>query len=292
MTTVPHNDERKRLLILASQASVFLAIGLMVLKMVVWGVSGSVSILASWVDSLMDALASVVNLLAVRLALSPADDDHPFGHTKAESIAGVFQSAFIMGSAIFLCVHSIDKAFKPYEIEHSMLAIWLMVLSIILTLMLVAFQRYVVSKTASIAIRADSLHYVSDLLVNLGVIAALVISMLGFTRADALFGVVIAVYIFYGAVKLCRESLDVLMDKSLPKETLLEIESIVVNHPGVLGMHNLRTHSTGQIKFIQFHIDIEGDLSLFKAHEISQSVEDELMKRFEGADVIIHQDPL
>ena len=286
-------QKNRKLILIASQASVMVAIFLLALKGGAWALSGSVSLLASFTDSMMDALASVVNLFAVRVALSPADEDHPFGHTKAEAIAGTCQSAFIMGSAIFLALHSFDRVLNPQQINHTGIALVVMVVSTVMTLALVLFQRYVIKRTQSLIIKVDSLHYLSDLFVNIAIIGALIFTLQGGGLfIDAILGIVVAVVIFRGAYGLCIESLDILMDKSLPDSMLGEIQTLVLSHEGVKGIHKLRTHSTGRVKFIQFHIDLDENLTLKEAHAISQLVEDRIMETYEGADVVIHQDPV
>lgn len=281
-----------RLMRRATYASVTVATVLIVIKVVAWVLTGSISVLSSLLDSLLDALASLVNLFAVRHALTPADREHRFGHGKAEPLAGLAQAAFIAGSALLLLVEAIRRLGAPQPVEHGEVGIAVMAISIVLTVALVAYQRHVVSRTGSVAISADRLHYAGDLLLNGSVIVSLVLSgWLGFGFADPLFGIAIGVYILVSAFRIGRSSLDLLMDRELPDERRAEIREIVLRHPGVRSMHDLRTRSSGLSVFIQFHVELDADISLRRAHEISDAVEADVLKAFPNAEVLIHQDP-
>jgi len=288
--SLAHHSE-KRLLHLATSASVFTAILLLVVKIYAWWVSGSVSVLASLVDSLIDAVASCVNFIAVRYALQPADDEHRFGHGKAESLAGLAQSLLIMSSAIYLMVQSVDRMINPLPLEQVDVAVGVMGFSIVATFCLVMYQRWVISKTHSVAIKADSLHYVSDLLTNMGIVAALVLTQFGWQQVDPLLAIAIAIYIFYTAIMIWTESIQHLLDRELPEEEQKHIERIALAHVEVLGVHELRTRQSGRIKIIQFHLELDGNMPLWQAHEICNEVEWEIMEAFPTADVLVHQDP-
>lgn len=277
---------------LASIASVAVAIVLIVAKAVVWFRTDSVAILSSLIDSLMDAGASIVNLVAVRHALTPPDAEHRFGHGKAEALAGLGQAAFIAGSAGFLVFQAAERLLHPAPVQHGDLGIAVMALSIVLTFGLVAFQRHVVRRTGSLAIGADSLHYVGDLLTNLAVIVALVLaSRFGVIAADPLFAIGIALYILYAAWGILRESFDHLMDRELPDETRARIRDIALAHPEVRALHDLRTRASGTSHFIQLHLEMDGDMTLMRAHRIAEEVEESIRIAFPGAEVIVHQDP-
>ncbi len=276
----------------ATYAAVAVALSLIALKSWAYLVTDSVAILSTLVDSVLDLAASVVNLLAVRQALIPADDDHRFGHGKAEALAGLFQSAFIVGSAIFLLLHAGERLLKPASIEAGHIGIWIMVTSIAMTLCLVLFQRYVVRRTGSVAISADSIHYAGDLLVNLSVIVALIlISQLGWIYADAIFAIGIALYITYNAWSIIRLSFADLMDEELPDEEREKIEAVVLAQRHVLGVHELRTRRSGQNVFVQMHIDLPPELTLMEAHRISELVEQAVLDLYPNAEALIHQDP-
>ncbi len=281
-----------RLLRLATYASVGVAGTLIAVKLVAWLLTGSVSLLSTMIDSLLDAAASLVNLLAIRQALTPPDREHRFGHGKAEPLAALGQSAFITGSAIFLVIEAGRRLVDPRPILNSDLGIGVMLFAIVLTLALTRFQAHVVRKTDSLAIRADSLHYLGDVLVNGAVIVALLLATrLGWTYADPIFALAIAAYILRNAWKIARSTLDMLMDHELPEGQRARIKDIVLAHPQVLGLHDLRTRASGRQSFIQVHIEMAGTHDLYRAHEIADQVEAELIRAFPGAEVIIHQDP-
>ncbi|MEP3244534.1 MAG: cation diffusion facilitator family transporter [Sneathiella sp.] len=289
MTT---QDTNNMLMRTATYAAVLVALSLIGVKLWAYLVTDSVSILSTLVDSILDLAASVVNLLAVRQALVPADEDHRFGHGKAEALAGLFQSAFIIGSAIFLLLQALERLLKPEIVTSSMVGISVMVASILLTLCLVIFQRYVIRRTHSVAISADSLHYAGDLLVNVSVIIALLLTAnLGWIYADALFAIGIAGYITYNAWSIIRMAFADLMDEELPEEERQKILSLALEHDGVLGVHDLRTRRSGQTVFIQMHIDLPATLNLQQAHKISEDVEHSVLSLYPLAEAIIHQDP-
>ncbi|MAU40496.1 MAG: divalent metal cation transporter FieF [Kordiimonas sp.] len=276
----------------ASRASVVVALGLIGLKIWAWLSSGSVSLLGSLIDSSMDVLASLFTLMAVNRSLTPADKNHRFGHGKIEAIASLLQVVVIGLSAIYLLSESVMRLFNPVEVQAIELGIWIMLLTIGVTLCLVLFQRYVAKETGSLAIEADSLHYKSDLLMNAGVIVALLLTgYLGWGLADPVLGIFIALYIAYGAWEIFQSSLDMLMDRELDTETRLDIVREVMKHPECRGVHDLRTRQSGLNTFIQFHLVLDPDMTLARAHDISDEVEAMVMKAFPDSDVLIHSDP-
>lgn len=284
----PHD----RLLRRATYASVATACGLIAIKGGAWLFTGSVSLLSTLIESLMDVFASLVNLFAVRHALQPADRWHRFGYGKAEPLAGLAQAAFIAGSAVFLLFAAVDRLVTPEPIKNEVVGIVVMVMSIIITAVLIRFQTYVVRETKSLAISADSLHYKSDFLIHGSVIISLTLSMtLGWTIADPLLGIVIAVYILITAKKISERALDVLMDREFEDKDRARIREIALAHDEVVNMHDLRTRSSGPRSFIQLHLDLARDTSLWHSHEISDQVEAKIRAAFPDADVIIHQDP-
>ncbi len=281
-----------RLMRLASYASVSVAAVLIVAKFAAWLAVDSVSLLSTLIDSLLDAGASLINLFAVRQALQPADREHRFGHGKAEPLAGLAQAAFICGSAVFLLIEAGKRFIQPRVLENTETGIAVMIFSIALIVVLVLFQRYVVRQTDSVAIGADSVHYKMDLLVNASVIVSLILATrLGWIWADPLFATAIAVYIVWGAGTIGLRALNLLMDRELPDAERERIRQIVLAHPGVRDMHDLRTRSSGLQQFIQLHLEMDGALTLRRAHEISDQVEAEIERAFPKAEVIIHEDP-
>ena len=287
-----HGPPAERLRRLATYASVAVAAVLIAAKFAAWLETGSVALLSSLVDSLLDAAASLVNLVAVRHAMSPADREHRFGHGKAEPLAVLGQSAFITGSAMLLLAEAVRRLLWPAPVENPPAGIAVMIFSIAATIGLVACQRYVVRRTGSIAIIADELHYRSDLVLNLSVIVALVLGgIFNFPLLDPLFGAAIGLWIVYSAAALARLSLFQLMDHELSDDEREKIRGIAQSHPDVVAAHDLRTRVAGPTAFIQIHIEMDGALSLRRAHEISDEVEGQLREAYPHAEVIIHQDP-
>lgn len=290
MTATP--AEQARLLKLATTASVATALILIGGKLVAWLLTGSVSVLASLVDSLLDAAASVLNLLAVRYSLTPPDREHRFGHGKAEALAGLGQAAFIAGSAVFLLLYAIDRLRQPQPLTDIGIGIGVMVFAIIATLLLLALQRHVIRRTGSTAIRADALHYATDVLTNLGIIAALVLAAFGWPGLDPVFALGIAAYVLYSAGRIGFEAVQLLLDRELPVELQVQIRGIVQTQARVRGLHDLRTRRSGQTCFIQLHLELDADLTLAEAHAVADTVEAALQEAFPGADILIHEDPI
>jgi ferrous-iron efflux pump FieF len=280
-----------RLMRLATYASITVAISLILAKTVAWALTDSVVLLATLIDSTLDALASLINLFAVRHAISPADKEHRFGHGKAEALAGLGQSAFIAGSAGFLLLESGRRLLQPVPIESYSAGLAVMVFSIVATLALLGIQRYVIRKTNSTAIKADALHYRTDFLVNASVIVALLLAVEGWEGFDALFAIGIAVYILYSSAAIVRQSLDDLMDRELPGDERAAITQIALAHPDVRGLHDLRSRRSGVATFIQLHLEVDDDLTLMQAHEVSDEVELKLQESYPSAEIIIHIDP-
>lgn len=281
-----------RLMRLATYASVSTAILLVTTKFGAWIATDSVAMLSALIDSALDVLASLVNLLAVRKALQPADQEHRFGHGKAEALAGLGQAAFISVSAVFLLFQATRRLASPEALENSGIGIAVMVLAIVATLALVIFQRYVVRQTGSLAIAADSLHFRSDLLLNASVIAALILSAsFGWRSADPIFAIGIAAVVLFSAWRILRMAFDTLMDREFSDDLRERIRSIVLSHPEVRDMHDLRTRKSGTNSFIQLHLDLAVDISLLRAHEIADAVEAKIKETFPEAEVMIHQDP-
>lgn len=289
--TVSTSADNARLMKLATYASMTVAIVLILTKTVAWVMTDSVSLMATLIDSCLDALASLVNLIAVRHALTPADKQHRFGHGKAEALAGLGQATFIAGSALFLVLEAIFHLWHPQAISDIGVGIAVMIVSIAATLALLIFQRYVIKKTGSTAIKADHLHYKTDMLVNGSVIVALLLAHYGWPGFDPVFALGIAAYILYSSWEIASESLDLLMDRELPAEDRAKIKAIARNHPQTRGMHDLRTRKSGMTVFIQLHLELDDQLTLIQAHAIADDVEDRIQTEFPDAEVIIHEDP-
>jgi len=276
----------------ATYASVVVAGTLIVAKLGAWAITDSVAMLSALIDSFLDAAASLINLFAVRHALQPADREHRFGHGKAEALAGLGQAAFISGSAVFLVIEAAQRLARPVAIENGEIGIAVSIFAIVATIGLVLYQNYVVRRTRSLAIAADSLHYKSDLALNASVIVALILSgTFGVTVADPLFAIGIAAFVFYSAWRIFRKSYDELMDREFPEEQRRQIKQIATAPKEVIDMHDLRTRSSGRDSFIQLHLELPATISLIEAHRIADIVEADLQRAFPEAEVMIHQDP-
>ncbi len=283
---------RARLMRLATYASVSVASILIVAKLWAWLITDSVSLMSTLIDSLLDVAASVINLFAVRHALQPADREHRFGHGKAEPLAGLAQAAFIVGSAVFLLIEAAGRVVEPRAISRPEFGSAVMVFALVLTVLLVAFQRYVVKRTNSVAIKADSLHYQTDVLINAGVLGSLfVVSEWGWILVDPLLAIGIAAYIIHAAWSIGRGSVEILMDRELPDADRRRILEIARAQAGVLDLHDLRTRSSGNQVFIQMHVEMSSDISLRAAHVIADRVEMRVAEAFPDAEVFVHQDP-
>lgn len=277
----------------AALASVAVGLTLTLAKAAAGILTGSVAILASLADSALDLFASAVTFAGVRTALKPPDREHRFGHGKAEGLAALVQGAAMAGSAVFVGLQAASRLLDPQPVTMPWAGIAVSAAAIVLTLALVAFQNFVVRRTRSLAIRADSLHYKGDLLLNLSVIAGLVASSeFGLLRADALFGIGIAVWIGIQAARVAKSAVDVLMDRELPEQARETIFNIALGNRGVRGLHDLRTRGAGVRDFIQFHIEVDARLSLREAHLIALEVEAAVGEAFPDADILIFVDPL
>ncbi len=281
-----------RLRLRATYASLATAAVLIAAKFAAWTGTGSVALLSSLVDSMVDAAASLVTFVAVRQAIIPPDREHRFGHGKAEPLAALGQAAFLLGSALFLIAEAVRRLVSPEPVQNTRIGIAVMLFSLVLTIGLVTYQRHVVRRTGSLAINADALHYSGDVLMNIGVIGALLVqSTFAVPLIDPLFGGAVGVYIIHGAVKIARLSLTQLMDRELPDEERARVRAIAESHPEVTAVHDIRTRGAGPSTFIQLHIEMDGEMNLMRAHEISDTVELELRAAFPQAEIIIHADP-
>ncbi|MDF1576971.1 MAG: cation diffusion facilitator family transporter [Desulfurivibrionaceae bacterium] len=281
-----------RLVRLASIVSVAVALALVLVKAWVWLLSGSLSVLASLADSMLDGAASLINLLAIRYSQKSADSDHPFGHGKAEYLAGLGQSLFIAGSALFILVQALRRIVEPHPLDVTGLSVGVMIFAVLLTAALVLFQQKVVARTGSMAIKADSLHYSADLFTNLGTVLALALAAAGWAVLDPLIAVVIALVVLYNAWRIGHDSTQFLLDCKLPPELEARIFAIAMANRGVEGVHDIKTRRSGQTEIIQLHLEMKGSMPLAESHRIAKEVENDIRKTVPAADIIIHQDPI
>ena len=277
---------------LATRASVTVALILIAVKVTAWLLTDSASMLASLTDSMLDSLASLFTFFAVRYAIQPADNEHRFGHGKAEAMAAMVQSALITGSALLLAVHSVQQWIQGTPVQQAEIGVYVSLFAIALTLALVVLQRIAVKKTGSQAIAADALHFSSDLLLNSAVIAALILSAYGWLWADSVFAILIAAFLAQGAIRIGWNAFQSLMDRELPDAEKQHIVDTIKAVPGVRGLHGLKTRSAGPTRFVQCHIELDDFLNLRQAHDIADLAEKRVEALFDQTEVIIHMDPL
>lgn len=283
---------KARLLHLVTWGSLAVASLLALLKLYAWSATGSVSLMATLVDSLLDICASLVTFVAVRQAMTPPDAGHRFGHGKAEPLAALAQSAFVAGSAIFLLIEAVQRLYAPQAVERAGVGYLVLAVAIVASLALTMAQGYVARRTGSMAIRADRMHYASDLAVNGAVVLALALGELfAWHLADPLLALAIGLFILRTAYGLARNALDMLLDHELPEAlrglVLREIEAT----PELAGWHDLRTRASGQHLFVQLHVDLDGDMTLTESHRVADDLEKRIARSLGDAEVIIHQDP-
>jgi len=285
-------DERARLTARAALASVAAALVLVLLK--AWAAleTGSVAMLGSLADTGLDLIASLVTLFAVRFAAMPADREHRFGHGKAEALAALAQIVLISISALAIGWRAVGRLIEGERTAAAGTGIAVSVAAILVTLALVAYQRSVIRRTGSVAIRTDNVHYQSDLLLNLSVIAALALDQyLGLAGADPLFGLAIALWLIWGAWRASSQALDQLMDREWPEEKRRRFLAIASSRPEAKGIHDVRTRSSGTHDFAQFHIWVDPKMTVAAAHEVVEAIEADLEREFPGCEVLIHLDP-
>lgn len=272
--------------------SVATATILIVIKAIAWRASDSVAILASLSDSALDLVASLITLFAVRYAAEPPDAEHRFGHGKAEAFSSLLQGGLVFASGALIGREAIAAMLNPRPVEHGVAGVIVMIVSIVLTLALITIQGRVLKASGSIAIAGDRAHYAADLGSNLvallGVAAA---SWLGLTWVDAAAGLVVALWLIWGAIGVFREASAQLMDRELPEEDRERIVALATADPRLLGVHQLRTRASGPYIHMQMHADLASDISLAEAHAIIVAAENRLLEAFPSADIIIHPDP-
>ncbi|WP_423605724.1 cation diffusion facilitator family transporter [Sphingomonas sp. MS122] len=254
--------------------------------------TGSVAMLASLADSLLDLVASLVTLAGVRIAAQPPDAEHRFGHGKAEALAALFQVALISVSAGFIAVRAVERLRTGEVAAQAESGIAVSLVAIVVTLLLTAYQRRAIAATDSIAIRTDRLHYQSDLLLNAGVIAALAAEQyLSLTGADPLFGIAIALWLLWGAWRAAADAIAQLMDREWPDEKRRALVELAAREPELQSLHDLRTRTSGSQDFAQFHIHVPGTMSVADAHALVEKLERRLEAAFPGTEILIHVDP-
>ena len=290
--TAISNEERSRLTGRAAMASTAMAVTLIVLKAYAALKTSSMAMLGSLTDSSLDLVASLIVLLAVRIAATPADHEHRFGHGKAEALAALVQVIIITVSAIFIGFRAVQRLIAGAETGQAELGITVSAIAIVLTIGLISYQRYVVKRTGSLAIGTDRLHYSSDLMLNGSVIVALVLDQyFALVGADAVFGVLIALWLLWGAWSASSDALHQLMDREWPDELRQKFLDACKDYPELKGLHDLRTRSSGTHNFAQFHVWVPADWTVQEAHDRLDAIEEELQQRFPATEILIHVDP-
>ncbi|HAX90956.1 MAG TPA: divalent metal cation transporter FieF [Rhodospirillaceae bacterium] len=276
-----------------SYASIGVAATLIAAKIVAYGLTDSVALLSSLVDSGVDLLASLITAYGVHIALRPPDRDHRYGHAKAESLAALAQAGFILVSSALLAKEAISRFISPVPIQHPEIGYAVMGLAIIMTAGLLVLQTYTVRRTRSLAIASDRLHYVGDILINLAVVATFAFQqMLNISWLDPAFALAIAGSMCVGAVKITRLAVCVLMDAEVGEKDRSAIQELICGVDGVCGVHDLRTRRDGERLIVEAHVEMDATLSLVEAHIITEAVEVSLEEKYPQVDVVIHQDPV
>lgn len=276
----------------AAIASVSMALFLLALKTYAAAETGSVALLGSLADTGFDVLASLLTLFSVRYAARPADDNHRFGHGKAEALSALIQVILVIVSAILIGWRAVDRLGSGETTAHPEFGIGVSVIAIATTLGLLAYQRHVVRKTGSVAIHADHVHYQSDLLLNIAVIIGIALETFLHVRgADPVFGIAIAIWLLWGAYRAAQLALDQLLDREWPEEKRQRFIEVAMRHPELRGIHDMRTRSSGAHDFCQFHVWVDPNMTVLQAHRIMDEVEEALMHEFPGVEVLIHPDP-
>lgn len=276
---------------LASYASVGMALSLLLGKTAAWWISDSLAMLSSLTDSLFDVVTSLINMVALRYALKPADDDHRFGHTSIEDIAGLAQFAFISAGMLLIILQSVERLFNPHPMQHEFFGMVISGVAMGFTTALVVFQTIVARRTGSLIIASDRMHYVGDIAFNLGVLAALVLSArFGLSWADPVIAIGIALIILWMTRSIGVRAFHNLMDREMPAEQKAQLYAAIESMPEIRSVHQLKTRMSGTKPFMQMHVDLDAGLSFEQAHAITDALEKKLLDLFPGAEIIIHPD--
>lgn len=281
-----------RLMKMASVASIVTAITLVVVKFFAYLITGSVSILSSLFDSVQDFMTSVVNYEAVRHSIAPADREHRFGHGKAQAIGSLIQGVIIFAAAAFLLKEAGNRFFHIEPIREIGLGTLVTVFAIVVTIILVQFQTYVIKKTNSLSLKTDRAHYTGDILMNVGVVTSMVASYyFDLYVIDALFGIGVAFYLFITVFGVAKEAIAMLMDTEMPEDVREKIKQVAFSYEDVLEVVDLKTRLSGSCIFIQFCVRMNAELTLKRAHDITEFIEDDIKKEYPDSQIIIHFEP-
>jgi len=281
------------LLKLTSGFSIIITVVLIIIKAIAWLITGSLVILSSLVDSGLDLMTALVNFFAIKYSLKPNDENHKFGHGAIEDIACLLQAGFISGSAVFILFQSVRNLMLKEKLRCDKIGIIIMMISLGLKISLIIVQKYTVKKTNSSIIKAESLNYLADVVMNLSVTASLIIiEITGFYYIDSVMAIVIALLILRSAYSIGRKAFDNIMCKELSSEIREKIINIIYNSEGISGYHDLKTRMSGNKSFVQVHLEIDKKLALESSHEITKKIDKKIEKLLGECEVIIHQDPV
>ena len=276
----------------AGRASLLVAMTLIALKLATFLITGSVAILSTLFDSAQDLMTSGVNMVAIHQSIEPADNEHRFGHGKAQALGSLIQSFIIAGAGLFLMAESIERFCEPKALVHIGIGILITIVAIIMTAALVYFQTIVIQKTGSLSIKADRAHYSGDILMNIGVIVSMLLShYMGWTRVDAIFGIAVSFYLFLVVYHIAKDSFQMLMDTEMPGSFRREIKELAYSFPEVTGVYGLKTRQSGSNAFVQFCVQLKNTMTLQDVHEITDLIEKKIQDRFPETEVIIHPEP-
>ena len=279
--------------LLASGVTIGVVVVLIFAKTLGYLYSGSASVLASLVDSLSDAALSVLTWLSIHYSLKPADDDHRQGHGKIEGVSALFQAAVLAGSGVFLALEASRRFLRPEPVDDQLFAIAMMGIAVVASLALSLFQKRILRDAPSLALKADSAHYSTDVFLNGSVMIVLFLSWKGWAPfwADPLCAIIVAFLLCRTALHIAMPAVDMLMDRELPEGQRQRIAAIITAHPEVIGFHDLRTHQSGMRIFVSFDLELDHNLLLWSAHEIARDIENDILKEFPHAEILIHIDP-
>lgn len=277
----------------AAAASISLASFLTCLKLFASVYSGSLAVLSSMIDSLSDLFASAITYVAVRYSAKDPTDEHRYGYGKVEALSALFQAAFIAGSGLFVMYDGVQRLLEPRIITQTPTAIGIMLFSLVSTFVLIAYQRHVAVRTGSTAIKADSAHYTVDILTNASIIVSLLlVKFFNIDWFDTLTAFAIAAYLLFNAYQLAAEAIAMLLDRELDDDIRENIQKIIMAHKFAYGLHDLRTRSLGNMYLFEIHLELDGSLTLYDAHDLTETIEKALLKEYPNAQIIIHQDPV
>lgn len=276
----------------ATFAGILVSLTLIIVKFFAFIKTDSLAIFSSLVDSATDLFSSFISFVAVYFSTKPASYTHRYGYGKTESISALMQAVFVGASGCFVIFDGVNRLFNPIDVSNTEAGIFIMVFSIFATLLLVVFQLYVAKKTNSLAIKADTAHYLVDFLTNSAVIVSLVLTnVFNFIYFDIIAAIFISIYLLFNAYFLGKESLEQLTDKELSNEIRSNIKKVVLACENVMGIHDLRTRNVADVYYIEFHLELDGNKPLFLAHQTSEQVEKSILEQYPFSQILIHQDP-